>query len=265
MAWTGKPRFWPLLPHWSHEVWDLMQTALSLSDLTRTYNIATHLGNSLSGLVLALSQTWHESGSDPCTHLFSDVYLQAFVCRHQGVRDTGIPHWVGIPLNAECFGHLDEDVYPLLAWRIIGTWFIHSFCLSICSYWTCSRSGIGQPTWLTMANLRASTWEWTPTLHWPCWRSMLSSVYSHIFPTFSSFSTICPSLSGFYSNHYADFCFLRPDSSCTLKSSQLAVGKKESQKVYFSENVQLLYCLLVPPSSIFPSQLLFSVLFWQVN
>lgn len=99
-----------------------MQTALSLSDLlTRSYNIATHLGNSLSCLILAPSQTLHETGSDPCVHLFSDVYLLAFVCRHQGVRNTGIPHWVGIPLNAESFGHLVEDVYPLLAWRIIGT------------------------------------------------------------------------------------------------------------------------------------------------
>lgn len=45
------------------------------------------------------------------------------------------------------------------------------FCFFTYSYWTCSHSGIGQRTWLTTANLPASTWEWTHTLRWPCWRS----------------------------------------------------------------------------------------------
>lgn len=39
------------------------------------------------------------------------------------------------------------------------------------SYWICSPSGIGQPTWLITANPPANTWESTHTLHWHCWRS----------------------------------------------------------------------------------------------
>lgn len=68
------------------------------------------------------------------------------------------------------------------------------------SYWTCSRCGIGRPTWLTTANLPVNTWESTHTLHWPCLRSKVSLPHS---PTHSSSWFFCPTLLHDWQNqHY---------------------------------------------------------------
>ena len=68
--------------------------------------------------------------------------------------------------------------------------------LSLSSCWTCSRSGIGRPTWLTTGKRPANTWESTHTPHWPCWRStsLISPAASAGFPLFHhTVICLCPS------------------------------------------------------------------------